>query len=214
MMHAYDKIYLEKAQTVLARMLDFAVHDLGYEIDEFFDIFLSSGLATRFGKGDFRLIAGKSGIELAYEVLEKTDDSFERIKPYYVMNRSAEFWTGWALAYYQWYTGLSFKEIIKTISISNIMSLYSPYHEMDIKQFVDKMNEIYKAKNAHSNLKNMRIRAGLSQSQLAEQTNIPVRTIQQYEQRQKNINNAKVDYLIRLSKALYCDIELLLEKVR
>lgn len=28
MIHAYDKVYLDKARTALARMLDFTVHEL------------------------------------------------------------------------------------------------------------------------------------------------------------------------------------------
>lgn len=39
MMHAYDKLYLDKARTALARMLDFAVYDLHYDISEFFELF-------------------------------------------------------------------------------------------------------------------------------------------------------------------------------
>lgn len=213
MIRAYDKVYLEKAQTTLARMLDFAVYDLGYDITEFFDMFINSGIAKKFGRGDFTLIAGKSGVELTYEVIEKSDVVLERVTPRYTVNRSAEFWAGWALAYYQWYTGLDFKEIVKTIPVKNILEMYSPYHEMDIKQFANRLNEIYIANNSTTNLKKMRLNAGLSQSQLAEQSGVPVRTIQQYEQRQKNINNAKVDYLVKISRALHCDIEMLIEWV-
>ena len=36
MIHAYDKIYLDKARTALGRMLDFAVYDLKYDIADFF----------------------------------------------------------------------------------------------------------------------------------------------------------------------------------
>ena len=66
MIRAYDKLYLEKARTNLGRMLDFAVYDLHYEIDIFFDLFVTSGVAARFESGDFTLIAGMSGVELAY----------------------------------------------------------------------------------------------------------------------------------------------------
>ena len=38
MMHAYDKLYLEKARTALARMLDFAVYDLHYDISQFLSL--------------------------------------------------------------------------------------------------------------------------------------------------------------------------------
>ena len=49
MMNAYDKVYLEKARTALGRMLDFAVHDLGYSLETFYGLFLASGIADRFG---------------------------------------------------------------------------------------------------------------------------------------------------------------------
>ena len=48
MICAYDKVYLDKARVVLARMMDFAVYDLRYELSDFFDFFLSSGIASRF----------------------------------------------------------------------------------------------------------------------------------------------------------------------
>ena len=38
MIYAYDKVYLDKARISLGRMLDFAVHDLGYDLEEFFNL--------------------------------------------------------------------------------------------------------------------------------------------------------------------------------
>ena len=213
MIHAYDKLYLEKARTNLGRMLDFAVYDLHYEIDIFFDLFVTSGVAARFESGDFTLIAGMSGVELAYKVLEESNIAHNRIKPNYTANRSEAYWTGWALAYYQWFTALSFKEIIQYIPIRDIVDLYWPYHEMDIRQFVDKMNERYKAAKPDTNLKIRRQRNGLSQRELAEATGISIRTIQQYEQRQKNINKAQAESLVVLAQVLYCNVEDLIEKV-
>ena len=43
---------------------------------------------------------------------------------------------------------------------------------------------------------------------------MPVRTIQQYEQRQKNINKAQAEYLIMLSDVLCCEVIDLMEKVQ
>ena len=40
MIHAYDKIYLSRAQGVLGSMLDFAVHDLGLTLEDFYKRFL------------------------------------------------------------------------------------------------------------------------------------------------------------------------------
>ena len=212
MICAYDKVYLDKARTSLGRMLDFAVYDLQYASTEFFELFIRSGIATRFESGDFTLLVGMSGVELAYKVLEQSGIVYRRVKPNYTMNRSEEFWTGWALAYYQWATSMSFAEIVRYVPIPEIIALYSAYHEMDIRQFVDKMNELYRAAKPETNLKLIRKKAGLSQRALAELTGIPLRTIQQYEQRQKNINKAQTEYLIKLSRALCCTVEDFIEK--
>ena len=212
MICAYDKVYLDKARIALGRMLDFAVYDLQYGIAEFFELFIKSGVAKRFERGDYSILVGKSGVEIAYEVLEKSGIEHKRIKPNYTVDRSEEFWTGWALAYYQWETSMSFAEIVRYISIHHIRALYSPYYEMDIRQFVDKMNALYTAEKSETNLKLLRQRAALSQRELAELSGIPVRTIQQYEQRQKNINRAQAEYLVMLAKVLCCDVEDLMEK--
>ncbi|GFI01910.1 hypothetical protein IMSAGC005_00736 [Lachnospiraceae bacterium] len=213
MIHAYDKVYLDKARTVLGRMLDFAVYDLNYDIADFFQKFICSGVAARFEIGDFTVITGRSGVELAYEVLEQSGIKPKRIKPNYTADRSEEFWLGWVLAYYQWETSMSFAEIVQYMTVKDILALYSPYHEMDIRQFVDKMNALYKAAKPETNLKLLRQRAGLSQRMLAELSDIPIRTIQQYEQRQKNINKAQAEYLVRLAKVLCCEAGDLIEKI-
>lgn len=205
MICAYDKNYLEKARVSLGRMLDFAVYDLNYNITDFFNMFITSGVAKRFERGDSSILTGKSGVELAYLVLDSSSEKNDKkIKPRYTSNRSSEYWTGWALAYYQWYTSLSFSEIIKYIPIQNIVAMYSKYHEMDIRQFVDEMSRLYYSMKKNTNLKEKRLQAGLSQSQLAELSAVPLRTIQQYEQRQKNINSAKLETVVALSKVLSC----------
>ena len=213
MMHAYDKLYLEKARTALARMLDFAVYDLHYDISQFFELFLTSGIAKRFEQGDFTILAGMSGVELAYTVLENVGLAQERIKPNYPVDRSEEYWTGWALAYYQWQTALSFADINRYVPIKTVQCLYNPYHEMDIRQFAEKMTELYKEAKKDTNLKLLRVKAELTQKELAELAVVPLRTIQQYEQRQKNINRAQAETLARIAKQLYCNIEDLLERV-
>ena len=59
--------------------------------------------------------------------------------------------------------------------------------------------------NNETPLKKMRIKNGLSQSGLAKASGVPLRTIQQYEQRQKDLAKARAEYLIALSRALDCD---------
>jgi len=213
MMHAYDKLYLEKARAALARMLDFAVYDLHQEITSFFGLFISSGVAQLFEQGDIHTLVGKSGVELAYEILERSGLPYERVKPQYTMDRSEEYWTGWALAYYQWETAQSFAEIVQYVPITDIQAMYDPYHEMDIRQFCDAMNERLRKAKPETNLKLLRQQNGLSQKELAELSGVPLRTIQQYEQRQKSINKAQAEYLDMLSNALNCSIEQLIERI-
>ena len=204
MIHAYDKLYLEKARAALARMLDFAVYDLRYDIAVFFDLFISSGVATLFEQGDVNTLVGKSGVELAYEVIERSGLTAERIKPGYAMDRSEEYWTGWALAWYQWETGMPFSMIVRYVPIKEIQRMYHPYHEMDIRQFADHMDELIRAAKPETNLKLLRQQNGLSQRQLAELSGVPLRTIQQYEQRQKNINRAQAEHLAMMAQVLKC----------
>lgn len=59
----------------------------------------------------------------------------------------------------------------------------------------------------------VRTLAGLSQSELAKLADVPLRTIQQYEQRQKDINKAQATTLLHFSRVLNCKMEDLLEKV-
>ena len=211
MICAYDKLYLEKARVALGRMLDFAVYELKYDVTIFFDTFIASGIAKEFERGDAGVVVGRSGVELTYEVLERVGSMETRMKAYYSAWKSPEYWAGWALAYYQWKTALSFAEIVRYVPIIRIVALYEPYHEMDIRQFVDKMNELYHEAKGDTNLKILRKRAGYTQKELALLTGIPVRTLQQYEQRQKSINKASVEYMYAISKVLGCEIRELME---
>lgn len=213
MINAYDKIYLDKSRIAMGRMLDYAVNDLNYDLSTFFDLFCESNISTRFEKGDFTVLVGMSGIELAVEVSNEKKQMILPVKPTIRFERSEEYWIGWAIAYYQWMTSMSFSEINKIVPIDEIKSMYSRYHEMDIHHFVDAMNEKMNNRKKETNLKYKRIQAGISQSELSEISKVPVRTIQQYEQRQKNINKAQTETLIRLSKALCCEVEDLMEKL-
>lgn len=77
--------------------------------------------------------------------------------------------------------------------------------------FVDIFDEMRTDARSHQ-LANSARAAGLSQSQLAKASGVGVRSIQLYEQRQKDINKAQGIALYRLSRALRCTMEQLLER--
>ncbi len=214
MIRAYDKSLLFWAQRHLGTFLDYSVNTLAYPIDTIWTLFLSSPVSLSFSRGETNTILGRSGKELVLDVLSysgygviETEETKEKDS-----GRSEEYWTGWSLAYYQWYTSLSFDEIDESIPINEIRNLYYPYHEMDLSQLVEIMERIRNERIKETKLKRIRQNVGISQKELSSLSGVPVRTIQQYEQRQKDINKASGETILKLSKALCTRMEELLEK--
>ena len=60
-------------------------------------------------------------------------------------------------------------------------------------------------------LKELRLKKGLSQSQLADETGISVRIIQHYEQGSRVLDNARIDTILKFCVALDCKISEIIE---
>lgn len=209
MIRAYDELYLGKARMTLAWMFDYAVNGCRIEIEDFYRMFLMSSYARRFEMGNCSVVAGLSGVELAQRVIWEHDEQRELPKPIFSLDRSPEYWLGFYLSYYQWYNNLKFEQITSKVTIRDILLMYRKYHEMDVMHFVVALDEMRQERQV-ARLQEYRKRC-LSQRELAEKADVPLRTIQQYEQKQKNINHARVDYVIRLAQALYCRPDDLME---
>ena len=125
---------------------------------------------------------------------------------------SAEYWCGWILAYYQWFTGRSFKNISQQITMQEILKLYPTLHEASEDKFVDTINQIIRRKGTMTQLQKLRKSVGYSQKVLSEKSGVTLRMIQQYEQRARDINKASAIHLLALSQVLGCRIEDLLEQ--
>lgn len=211
MIRAYDECYTAKAQTCLGFMLRYAAEDLGYELNAFCDLFIRSGVAHLFGRGDFRFLVGMSGAEAAREVLWRTKGIWPETPPSFHTEKSPVYWTGWITAWYQWYTGLDFDRIFEQLKPDEICSMYIPYHEMDQLHFAREADRRIHDRLRATRLKAYRERLGLSQSGLAHASGVSVRMIQHYEQRQKDINEAHGSTLKKLADALHCRMEELME---
>ena len=213
MMTAYNELYLDDAMRNLADMVEYAVCDLGFKPDVFFGWFVSSGIASKFEKGNPKYITGMSGVELAEVVLNKTNVEFQSREPLFSMDKGREYWAGWILAYYQWITGMRFEDIIKNgLPLSKVMSMYI-LHEADESKFVENANEII-ARHKESKitrLQEIRKSRGFTQQQLSDASGVKVRMIQLYEQRQNNLSKARVEVVLSLAKALGCEIEDLID---
>ena len=222
MTHAYSELYVSNAKLVLAHFFSRMIDDYKIDADIVTKIFSVTGYAAQFERGNPSVVAGMSGLELADRVLETayggenpesyTEAAEESVVTYRAVITPA-YWAGWALAEYQWFTGRRFDEIFRQLPLSQIMLMYSPYHEMDVMTFVEDLEERIQQAIAASDtrLKTIRERAGLSQSELAKAAGVHIRSIQMYEQRQNDIDKAQGQTLFKLSRALGCKIEDLLE---
>ncbi len=204
MIRAYNEIYLDDAMQTLAEMFSYVSN--ARQADVLFEHFVMSGVAYQFGRGNPRYL------NMPPQVLfdEATRGKMPLVQPY-AYGRSPEYWCGYVLAYYQWYTGLSFEQIGRRLPPSRIISMYNPLHEASMEKFVDVANSIVFQRE--TNLARYRKIANLSQRELSKYSHVSLRAIQLYEQRQLDINMAPAVKLFQLSRALGCYIEDLLETI-
>lgn len=212
MTHAYREMYLSKAQSVLGDAFDYAVNTCKIAGGDFVKMFIASTVSKRMENGEPAYIAGKSGIEIVLEVVAEVTGKDLEIEADEHFGRSAEYWIGWAVAYYQWKSGRKYSEIFKVVSFEDLQKMYYTLHEADISKFADIMDERMREHFPETNLKRIRTAYGYTQAELAQRSGVSLRSIQMYEQRNKDINNAGVSTAYRLAKALGCTMEDLVEK--
>ena len=229
MTHAYDEALRENARDTLGRMLDYSVHSLHMDVGNMLALFAASGASALFERGDIRTIAGMSGIELAYHVLGSCGISYERTPARRTRTLSGEYHLGSCIADIQYRLSLPFSEILKYFPFRDFLSEHADLRAdylsslpltisseertigllefgnkftiEAVEKYVKKMNEA-SGRNPGALLKDARIKNGLSQSALAKVADIPLRTLQQYEQGQKDIRKARSEYLVSLASVL------------
>ena len=212
MTHAYQEIYLSKAQSVLGDAFDYALNICNLSGTDFIKLFVASSVSKRMENGEPAYLAGKSGIEIVVEIIAETMGKELPIEPHEHFGRSREYWIGWAVAYYQWYSSRKYSDIFKVISFEDLQKMYYTLHEADVSKFVDIVDARMKDYFPETNLKRIRTTYGYTQAEMAQRSNVSLRSIQMYEQRNKDINKASVDTVYRLAKALGCTMEDLIEK--
>jgi DNA-binding transcriptional regulator YiaG len=211
-MNAYKKTYLNNAVNTFGNMMDYVINDYGLDGDTFLHMFITSGLAEQFERGNPKIIAGMSGVDLANRAIQNATGEFPAANPTDMPDyRTPEFWAGWAIAQYQWYSAKSFSAIIRAFPFAEIVDRYHPLHEADISKFYSVADAVIAKANPQTNLKRLREASNFSQSQLAEESGVSLRSIQMYEQRNKNVNKAQAITLAKIARVLGCEVENLLE---
>ena len=211
MIHAYQETYLSNAQAALGEAFDYAINTCGISGENFVKMFLVSSVSKKMEKGEPKYLAGKSGIEIAREIVFETMNKNLENEPSESFGRSKEYWIGWALAYYHWYTSRKYSDIFKVVSFSDLEVMYYTLHEADISKFVDIINERISVHFPETNLKRIRTAYGITQSELSKMADVSLRSIQMYEQRNKDINKANAETIYRIARVLGCFMEDLIE---
>lgn len=207
--HAYSLLYLGKVSRAVGNMLHDAVLEFGFDGETFLKQFIQSDIAEQIENGNPKYIAGKSGLELFLDVLERTTGEPYRAEHIESYERSDVYWVGWMLTHYQWYSGRTFKSILDTVPYNELLGLYSTLHEADIQKSYEVMDAHFA--DCESKLKTARRQCGLTQEELASESGVSLNTIRAYERKSKDLNKAQFDIVIRLAKTLKCDVTDLLE---
>ena len=205
MIRAYDKLYLEDAMRNPAVALDYGAMSCAEGIGEFYDRMLAGRVIRHFENGNPRFLVGMSGIDLAQSIIESTGGRFDRFD-YVLEDRSVIFWTGWVLAYLQWFTGMSFEALKKRgIDERRVIRMYPAFHEADLSKFVASALKIMAASETGiSSLNRQRKSAGFTQQELSERSGVSLRMIRAYEQNKQDISKAESEAVLNLASVLGC----------
>lgn len=177
MTHAYQEIYLSNAQAALGDAFDYAIRVCGVPGENFIKLFTVSSVSKHMENGEPAYLAGKSGIELAAQILAETTGMTEQPEQPERYARSCEYWIGWAAAYYQWYSGRKYSEIFEVLSFAELEKMYYTLHEADISKFADIADARIRERFAETNLKRIRTAYGCSQAELAKRSGVGLRSI-------------------------------------
>ena len=172
---AYSPLYLAKASRAVGNMLHDAVLEFGMDGADFLKRFIQSDVAEQFENGNPKYIAGKSGLELFLEVMEKTTGETYDTDLIESYERSPEYWVGWMLTHYQWHSGRTFQSILDTVPYDELIGLYGTLHEADIQKSYDVLDAHFT--KSDSKLKIARKHRGLTQEALANESGVSLNTV-------------------------------------
>ena len=206
-MNAYDQCYLDDAMKNLGEAVEYAVLKCCLLPDRFMEMFIAGGLADGFERGSPRYVSGMSGTELACETIRRAGLNRDLPDAVSTDSYSAEYWSGWILARYQWECGLRFRDIVRFLPLQEILHMYPALHEASEERFIYAADQIRERSRKEARLQQIRRLNAYSQKMLSERSGVSLRMIQQYEQGAKDIRKASSSGILALAGTLHCEIE-------
>ena len=187
----------------LGDCFDYAVNDYGAEGSEVAELFCLSGVAREFERGNAWVVSGKSGVELFVLIAERSGN---QTRP--MPNLNNRF-----VNTPEYSKSSIFEDLLHVVPFDALRSLYYPWHEASEERVARLVCDMAKKASRQTKLALARKKLKKTQQDLAYESGVSLRSIQMYEQRQRNINEASVTSVRAIAKALHCNIEDLLEPV-
>ena len=94
MIHAYSESYLYDAKQNLSECFDYAISNCRFNADIFSRLFVQSGYADKFERGNPAIVSGISGIELAQEIIMYAYMNYKFPEKIFSEERSEVYWAG------------------------------------------------------------------------------------------------------------------------
>lgn len=179
MIYAYNEMYLNDAMMNLGELTEYAHDACGFDVDKALGMFVISGYADRFGKGDPMAVCGRSGTELFQDLCNKCGIQRE-----------------WPKAI-----------VINVIKTKDLLNMYPALHTASEDKAVEVIMDLYNSRNAINRLQAYRKSLGMTQAELAADSGVNLRTLQQYESGAKSISKASAESVIALATVLHCRVE-------
>lgn len=139
-MRAYIEPYLKDVMRNLGVMSHICINEYGLSPKQFSALFANSHVAEQISMGNPRYLTGMSGKEMADMLIESSAEINPKLTSSITYQVSPEYWAGWVMAYYQWYTAKSFNQMYADgQTFENILIMYHPMHEADLAKIVEAM---------------------------------------------------------------------------
>ena len=122
----------------------------------------------------------------------------------------ASYWCGYMAAYYQWRRNLPFGEIFHAVPYATWLVMYPALHTASEEKLAEVLDGELLRLRTRTRLQEYRRHLKMSQKELAEASGVNLRTLQQYENGDKEIGRAAAESVIALAQVLHCRPERLL----
>lgn len=137
-MRAYIEPYLKDVMRNMGVMAHFCINEYGLSPKEFSVLFANSHVAEQISIGNPRFLTGMSGKEMADMLMESSVGLDTRLSNSSTYQVTPEYWAGWVMAYYQWYSAKSFSQMYADgQTYEKILMMYHPMHEADLAKVVE-----------------------------------------------------------------------------